>query len=86
MAQWLHLLLKYYSIENDPVFADVGSEEFVQTFVHHEILAIANISTILLSIAEKEVVLQEVQREIDQLRGKKEQEFKTVTSGEEMRV
>ena len=71
----------YHSIESDPVFANVGSEEFVQVFVHHDIPAIATVSTILLSIAEKEVALQEVQREIDQLR--QEQELNIATSGDE---
>ena len=73
-------------IESDPAFVNVGSEEFVQIFVHHDIPAISNIATILLSIAEKEVVLQEMQREIDHLREEQEQELTNVTSGDEIRV
>ena len=70
-------------IESDPAFVNVGSEEFVQIFVHHKIPAISNIATILLSIAEKEVIMQEVQREMDQLRDEQEQEqeLNTATSG-----
>ena len=65
---------------------NVGSEEFVQIFVHHEIPAISTIATIMLSIADKEVVLQEVQREIDKLREEQEQELTNATSGDEIRV
>ena len=65
---------------------NVGSEEFVQIFVHHEILAISNIATILLSIADKEVILQEMQREIDQLQKQQEQELKPVTSGDDTTI
>ena len=86
MTQMSTISLSSYSIEGDPAFANVGSEEFVQSFVHHEIPAIANIATILLRIADKEVALQEVQREIDQSREDQNQEFNTTTSGNEMRV
>ena len=62
---------------------NVGSEEFVQIFVHHEIPAISNIATIMLSIADKEVVLQEMQ---SKLQKEQEQELTNVTSGDEIRV
>ena len=92
MTQWSPLFshLTRYSIESDPAFVNVGSEEFFQIFVHHEMPAISNIATILLSIADKELILQDVQREIDQLREeqkqKQRQELDTATPGNEMRV
>ena len=65
---------------------NVGSEEFVQIFVHHEIPAISNIATILLSIAEKEVVLQEMQREINKMQKQQVQELTNVTSGNDRTI
>ena len=55
------------SIENDPVFADVSSEEFVTKFVGHKMPAVANIANILLRIRDKELALQDRKSQLDEL-------------------
>ena len=56
------------SIESDPAFTDVGSEEFVSKYVRHDMPAIANIATILLGIRDKELALQEKTAQLDDLK------------------
>ena len=58
------------SIESDPAFTNVGSEEFVTKFVRHDIPAVANIATILLGIRDKELILQEKTSQLDVLKNK----------------
>ena len=58
------------SIENDPAFTNVGSEEFVSKYVRHDMPAVANIATILLGIRDKELVLQEKTSQLDELKNK----------------
>jgi hypothetical protein len=58
------------SIESDPAFANVGSEEFVSKYVRHDMPAIANIATILLGIRDKELALQEKTSQLDELKNK----------------
>ena len=53
------MLSSQCSIESDPAYTNVGSEEFESKFVRHKMPAVANIATILLGIRDKELELQD---------------------------
>ena len=55
-------------IEADPIFGNVGSEEFVTKYVHHDTLAIANIAKLLVEVNSKEKTLQDVKERLQELR------------------
>ena len=49
-----------FRLEADPTFSNVGSDEFVSKFVQHEVPVVANISSVMVRIREKELSIEEM--------------------------
>jgi hypothetical protein len=54
----------------------VGSDEFLSTFVQHELPVVANISSVLIRIQEKEIGLEEMNKLLLSLKEEQQRQLK----------
>ena len=57
-----------YRIEEDQVFQDVGSDEFIRKYVQHEIPIVANIASAKMKVRASQIALESKKKELDALR------------------
>ena len=60
--------MSFYSMQNDVVFSQIGSPEFVNKYVHHDFPPVASIAVALVKLNEQVADLQDKKIQLEALK------------------